>query len=62
MVGTCIGLFLLALVDRWISACRSVMEAHWSKRCVYCLRLPRSPHPYPFRFVVSSCQFGADWC
>ncbi|RDX43368.1 CTR copper uptake transporter [Lentinus brumalis] len=32
MVGTCIGLFLLALVDRWIAACRAVMEAHWSKR------------------------------
>ena len=32
MVGTCIGLFLLALVDRWIAACRGVMEAHWSKR------------------------------
>ncbi len=34
MVGTCIGLFLLALVDRWIAAARSVMEAHWSKRYV----------------------------
>ncbi|PIL26368.1 transporter [Ganoderma sinense ZZ0214-1] len=32
MVGTCIGLFLLALVDRWIAAARSVMEVHWSKR------------------------------
>ncbi|RPD53263.1 CTR copper uptake transporter [Lentinus tigrinus ALCF2SS1-7] len=32
MVGTCIGLFLLGLVDRWIAACRAMMEAHWSKR------------------------------
>ncbi|KAI0753816.1 CTR copper uptake transporter [Fomes fomentarius] len=32
MVGTCIGLFLLALVDRWIAASRAVMEAHWSMR------------------------------
>ncbi|KAH9926640.1 CTR copper uptake transporter [Epithele typhae] len=32
MVGACIGLFLLAMVDRWISAARAVMEAHWSKR------------------------------
>ncbi|KAI0776532.1 CTR copper uptake transporter [Trametes elegans] len=32
MVGTCIGLFLLALVERWIAACRGVMEAHWRKR------------------------------
>ena len=35
MVGTCIGLFLLALVDRWIAACRAVMEVHWSKRYVF---------------------------
>ncbi|KZP33799.1 hypothetical protein FIBSPDRAFT_906709 [Athelia psychrophila] len=32
MVGACIGLFLLALVDRWVAACREVMEAHWGKR------------------------------
>ncbi|KAF7980532.1 hypothetical protein HWV62_37663 [Athelia sp. TMB] len=32
MVGACIGLFLLALVDRWIAACRAIMEVHWSKR------------------------------
>ncbi|KAI0820539.1 CTR copper uptake transporter [Trametes gibbosa] len=31
MVGTCIGLFLFALVERWIAACRGVMEAHWRK-------------------------------
>ena len=32
MAGACIGLFLFALVDRWISAMRSVMEAHWYNR------------------------------
>ncbi|KAH9900710.1 CTR copper uptake transporter [Cubamyces lactineus] len=32
MVGACIGMFLLALVERWIAACRGVMEAHWRKR------------------------------
>jgi hypothetical protein len=32
MVGACIGLFMLALVERWVAACRAVMEAHWSKR------------------------------
>ncbi|TDL15890.1 hypothetical protein BD410DRAFT_816847 [Rickenella mellea] len=32
MVGACIGLFLLAIVERWIGACRSVMEVHWRKR------------------------------
>jgi copper transporter 1 len=47
MVGTCIGLFLLALVERWISACRTMMELHWSKRAqiiqsnrVNAIRLP----------------------
>ncbi|KAI0655805.1 CTR copper uptake transporter [Cubamyces menziesii] len=32
MVGACIGMFLLALVERWIAACRGLMEAHWRKR------------------------------
>lgn len=32
MIGTCIGLFLLGLVDRWIGACRAVMEVHWHNR------------------------------
>lgn len=32
MVGACIGLFLLAIIERWIAACRAVMAAHWSKR------------------------------
>ncbi|KAI0742239.1 CTR copper uptake transporter [Daedaleopsis nitida] len=32
MVGTCIGLFLLGLVDRWLAATRAVMGAHWNKR------------------------------
>jgi copper transporter 1 len=32
MVGACIGLFVLALVDRWISVCRTIMSAHWNRR------------------------------
>ena len=32
MVGTCIGLFLLGVVERWIAACVAVMQAHWAKR------------------------------
>lgn len=32
MIGTCISLFLLAIVERWISACHAVMSAHWSRR------------------------------
>ncbi|PAV15975.1 CTR copper uptake transporter [Pyrrhoderma noxium] len=29
--GVCVGLFLLAIVDRWVAACRSLMEVHWLK-------------------------------
>ena len=36
MVGACIGLFLLALVDRWVAACRGMMEMHWKKRYICC--------------------------
>ncbi|KAH7882638.1 Ctr copper transporter family-domain-containing protein [Phlebopus sp. FC_14] len=32
MVGACIGIFLFAILERWISACRSLMELHWSTR------------------------------
>ncbi|CAL1697512.1 unnamed protein product [Somion occarium] len=32
MVGTCIGLFLLGIVERWVAACRALMEIHWNKR------------------------------
>ena len=32
MVGTCIGLFLFALVERWIAAARAVMQGHWAQR------------------------------
>ena len=32
MFGACVGLFLLALVERWIAGCRGLMEAFWTKR------------------------------
>lgn len=34
MVGACIGLFMLALIDRWLAAMRRVMEGHWARRFV----------------------------
>ncbi|KAI0312562.1 Ctr copper transporter family-domain-containing protein [Amylostereum chailletii] len=34
MVGTCLGLFLLALVERWLAASKAVMEAHWHARAL----------------------------
>ncbi|KAG6331588.1 hypothetical protein ID866_7503 [Astraeus odoratus] len=32
MIGACIGLFLLALLERWLVACRAIMELHWGAR------------------------------
>ena len=32
MVGACIGLFFLAILDRWFSATRGLIEAHWRRR------------------------------
>ena len=32
MAGACIGLFVLAIAERWLAAMRSVMEDHWSTR------------------------------
>ncbi|KAJ7177097.1 Ctr copper transporter family-domain-containing protein [Mycena filopes] len=29
MAGACVGLFLLALVDRWLAAVRAMLEVHW---------------------------------
>jgi solute carrier family 31 (copper transporter), member 1 len=34
MVGACIGLFLLAIIDRWVAGCRGCMEAFWGRRLV----------------------------
>ncbi|KAG2047213.1 hypothetical protein BDR06DRAFT_1014079 [Suillus hirtellus] len=34
MVGTCIALFMLAVIERWIAACRGVMEFHWSQQAL----------------------------
>ena len=30
--GTCVGVFMLAMVDRWFSATATVMNAHWNKK------------------------------
>ncbi|KAF9446920.1 Ctr copper transporter [Macrolepiota fuliginosa MF-IS2] len=32
MAGTCIGIFLLALFDRWLAAMRAAAEVYWGKR------------------------------
>ena len=38
MAGTCIALFMLALVERWLSALKSCAEMHWHQRLVPPLR------------------------
>ncbi len=35
MAGACIGLFMLAIAERWFAAMRGVMEEHWSTRSVF---------------------------
>jgi hypothetical protein len=42
MVGACIGLFMLAMAERWLVHVRGVMEEHWSMRSV----LPLCPHTF----------------
>ncbi|KAL5534771.1 hypothetical protein ACEPAG_1235 [Sanghuangporus baumii] len=32
MVGACIGLFLLAVFDRWLSAYRGLIDSHWYRQ------------------------------
>lgn len=32
MVGTCVGLFLLALVERWLATIRAIADRHWRIR------------------------------
>jgi hypothetical protein len=49
MFGTCFGLFMLAMAERWLTAMRGVMEGHWNMRFV-----PWSPHP-----IVFSCAVNA---
>jgi len=35
MFGACVGLFLLALVDRWLAAIRAMAEVGWRKQYVW---------------------------
>lgn len=30
--GTCVGVFLLAMIDRWFSAMAAVMNSYWNKK------------------------------
>ncbi|KAF8587336.1 hypothetical protein K439DRAFT_1338410 [Ramaria rubella] len=32
VIGACIGLFLLAIVERWVSSMRAVMQVYWSRK------------------------------
>jgi hypothetical protein len=34
MAGACVGLFMLAIAERWLVAMRGLMEEHWSTRFV----------------------------
>jgi hypothetical protein len=46
MLGTCIGLFLFGLVERWIATSRAIIELHWDKRySFYLLHRRLTAHP-----------------
>ncbi|KDQ30566.1 hypothetical protein PLEOSDRAFT_1088433 [Pleurotus ostreatus PC15] len=34
IAGACIGLFILAIIDRWMAAVRRLMEAYWRRRAL----------------------------
>jgi len=45
--GTCVGVFMLAMVDRWFSATVAVMNVYWNKR------VARAP-PSELKAILSS--------
>jgi len=45
--GTCVGMFMLAMVDRWFSAITAVMNAYWNKK------VARAP-PTELKAILSS--------
>lgn len=53
MVGACLGLFLLAIFERWLAACRGVAERSWAYRYV----LPSSNN---HRYLYASLIFSSD--
>ncbi|KAF8889554.1 Ctr copper transporter [Gymnopilus junonius] len=50
MVGTCIGLFMLALVERWLAAIRATAERNWPIRQI--VPHPRNTPPFIFSHDV----------
>jgi copper transporter 1 len=58
LVGASIVLFLLAIFERWLSAVRVQMEAHWRERCVGALLhliILNSLNPFRALAIVSPC-------
>jgi solute carrier family 31 (copper transporter), member 1 len=46
VAGACIGLFMLAIIERWVAAMRCLMQAYWSRKFVHAYILFHSPlHP-----------------
>lgn len=46
VVGACIGLFMLAIVERWVAAMRCLMQVYWSRKFVDVNSLYRSSPVY----------------
>jgi len=73
MAGACIGLFMLAIAERWLVVMRGVMEEHWSMRAQIALSnkfnnssavatsAPSEERTNPSSSDASQSRFGWRW-
>ncbi|KAF6766266.1 Ctr copper transporter family-domain-containing protein [Ephemerocybe angulata] len=59
MVGACIGLFMLALFERWFAALRGVFEHHWKHRALL-LSSRYSTRPEGSEFLRSNSRSASS--
>jgi hypothetical protein len=55
--GACFGLFMLAILDRWLAALRRFMEAWWSEQFVLCFALHQSANTFDRARVIVARRF-----
>ncbi|KIJ45512.1 hypothetical protein M422DRAFT_166335 [Sphaerobolus stellatus SS14] len=70
VVGACIGLFMLGIIERWLAAMRCAMEAYWARRsvdnlCATCSDIESleadQPAPEPTRITVTALRRSAPF-
>ncbi|KAJ7165437.1 CTR copper uptake transporter [Mycena crocata] len=60
VAGACVGLFVLALVDRWVAAVRAMMEVHWRGEGERVRRLEEKEKVYGEKGTVGEKGGGVD--